>query len=84
MSEHQIYEKDGTLMGSKWKNRIVGHAEVDPKTLVPNPDNWRLHPKGQKDAMEGALDEIGWVQEITVNQNTGLVVDGHQIGRAHV
>jgi DNA modification methylase len=61
----------------KWKNRIVGHAEVDPKTLVPNPENWRLHPKGQQEAMEGALDEIGWVQEITVNQNTGLVVDGH-------
>lgn len=61
----------------KWKNRIVGHAEVDPKTLVPNPDNWRLHPKNQQDAMQGALDDIGWVQEITINQNTGVVVDGH-------
>lgn len=62
---------------TKWKNRIIGHAEVDPKTLVPNPGNWRIHPKGQKDAMQGALDDIGWVQEITINQNTGRVVDGH-------
>ena len=62
---------------SEWKNRIVGHAEVDPKTLVPNPDNWRLHPKNQQEAMQGALDDIGWVQEITINQNTGVVVDGH-------
>ncbi len=62
---------------TKWRNRIVGHAEVDPKTLVPNPKNWRLHPKNQQDAMEGALDEIGWLQEITVNKNTGRVVDGH-------
>jgi DNA modification methylase len=61
----------------KWRNRIVGHSEVDPKTLVPNPLNWRLHPKGQKDAMQGALDDIGWVQEITINKNTGRVVDGH-------
>jgi len=65
------------LTEPKWKNRIVGHTEVDPKTLVPNPENWRLHPKAQKEAMEGVLDDIGWVQEITVNQNTGLVVDGH-------
>lgn len=62
---------------TKWKNRIVGHAEVDPKTLVPNPDNWRLHPKNQQEAMQGALDDIGWVQEITINKNTGVVVDGH-------
>lgn len=62
---------------TEWKNRIVGHADVDPKTLVPNPDNWRLHPKNQQESMEGALDDIGWVAGITVNQNTGLVVDGH-------
>lgn len=55
----------------------MGHAEVDPKTLVPNPKNWRLHPKGQQEAVEGALDDIGWVQEVTINKNTGLVVDGH-------
>jgi DNA modification methylase len=62
---------------TEWKNRIVGHADMDPKMLVPNPDNWRLHPKGQQEAMEGALDDIGWVAGITVNKNTGLVVDGH-------
>lgn len=65
------------MSDTKWKNRIIGHAEVDPKTLVPNPENWRLHPKNQQEAMEGALDDIGWVQEITINQRTGLVVDGH-------
>jgi DNA modification methylase len=61
----------------KWKNRIVGHTEVDPKTLVPNPENWRVHPKNQQESMQGALDDIGWVAGITINQNTGLVVDGH-------
>jgi len=62
---------------AEWKNRIVGHADVDPKTLVPNPENWRLHPKNQQESMEGVLDDIGWVAGITVNKNTGLVVDGH-------
>lgn len=65
------------MENKEWKNRIVGHAEFDPKNLVPNPENWRLHPKNQQEAMEGALDDIGWVSTITVNQNTGLVVDGH-------
>ena len=50
---------------------------MDPKMLVPNPENWRLHPKGQQEAMGGVLDDIGWVAGITVNKNTGLVVDGH-------
>ena len=29
-----------------WQNRIVGHADVRPATLVPNPRNWRTHPGG--------------------------------------
>ena len=62
---------------TKWKNRIIGYTTVDPKTLVPNPRNWRVHPKQQKDAMEGALDDIGWIADITVNKNTGRVIDGH-------
>lgn len=60
-----------------WRNRIVGTAEVAPDQLLANPKNWRLHPDHQKQALEGVLDEVGWVQQIIVNHNNQTVVDGH-------
>jgi hypothetical protein len=62
---------------SDWKNRIVAMEQRDPKTLVPNPENWRLHPKQQRRAMEGALDELGWVAPVVLNQRSGRLIDGH-------
>lgn len=62
---------------SGWRNRIVGHAEVAPGDLVPNPQNWRLHPKFQSEVMAELLGEVGWVQDIIVNQRSGHLVDGH-------
>jgi hypothetical protein len=60
-----------------WRNRIVGHADVAPAELVPNPRNWRSHPQEQQRALAGALGEVGWVAEVLVNRTTGHVVDGH-------
>jgi DNA methylase len=62
---------------SPWRNRIVGHADVEPRTLVPNPQNWRLHPESQRRALRAVLDSIGWVGHVTVNRATGHLVDGH-------
>ncbi len=60
-----------------WKSRIIGHEEVSPTELLANPRNWRIHPQLQQEALEGVLDEVGWVDEIIVNQHTGFVVNGH-------
>jgi len=60
-----------------WKNRIVGHEEVDPLQLLANPRNWRIHPQSQQEALAGVLDEVGWVDEVIVNKQTGFVLDGH-------
>lgn len=60
-----------------WRSRIVGHAEVPPTELTANPRNWRKHPKAQQDALADVLDRVGWVQDVIVNQRTGLLVDGH-------
>lgn len=60
-----------------WRNRIVGHGEEAPDQLLANALNWRIHPKAQQEALSGVLDEVGWVQDIIVNQRTGNVVDGH-------
>lgn len=61
----------------EWRNRIVSHGQEDPEKLLANPKNWRLHPKYQQEVLAGSLDEIGWVDEITVNRLTGFVTDGH-------
>ena len=60
-----------------WRSRITGSGEEAPGQLLANPANWRLHPKAQQDALAGALDQVGWVQQVMVNRRTGFVVDGH-------
>jgi hypothetical protein len=60
-----------------WRNRITGSGQEAPDQLLANPANWRIHPKAQQDALAGALDQVGWVQQVLVNRRTGFVVDGH-------
>jgi DNA modification methylase len=61
----------------EWKNRIVGHGKVSPDKLLAHPDNWRVHPKHQQDALKGVIEDIGFIRSVTVNRLTGRVVDGH-------
>lgn len=60
-----------------WQNRIVGYDVADPEQLLANPKNWRIHPKVQQDALEGVLEDVGWVDDIIVNVQTDTVLDGH-------
>jgi hypothetical protein len=60
-----------------WRNRIVDSGLEAPERLAHNPLNWRTHPPHQKTALAGALDTVGWVQNVIVNRQTGYVVDGH-------
>ena len=69
-----------------WKQRITGQGTEDPQKLLLNPDNWRRHPEAQKAAMEGVLDDLGWIQQVIVNQRTGRLIDGHlrvELARKH-
>ncbi len=60
-----------------WHSRIVDTGTADPADLLANPDNWRIHPRYQREAVRDMLAEVGWVEEIIVNRTTGHVVDGH-------
>ena len=60
-----------------YENKIIGTGTENPEQLLANPYNWRIHPKTQQDALESLLDDVGWVQNVIVNQRTGHVVDGH-------
>ncbi len=60
-----------------WKSRITREADVDPATLTAHPSNWRTHPQSQLDALDEALDTIGWIQRVIVSERSGRVIDGH-------
>lgn len=62
-----------------WPNRIVDTGAADPQQLAKgmNPLNWRGHPEAQREALEEALDSIGFIQRVLVNRTTGRVIDGH-------
>lgn len=62
---------------SAWRNRITGHGEEQLDAILFNPANWRVHPRAQQEALEGVLSQVGWVQDVIVNKQTGNLVDGH-------
>lgn len=66
-----------TKTQQQWRNRIVGHGEMPASEFLANPLNWRIHPQFQQEALGGALGDVGWIDEVTVNRRTGRIVDGH-------
>lgn len=86
-----------TRKANIWKNKIVGYGEVDLEQVLANPDNWRIHPKFQQEALAGVLNDVGIVQNIIINKRTDpswppgergveTLVDGHlrvQLGLRH-
>lgn len=70
-----------------WGKRIVGHADVPARDFLANEANFRIHPKGQQDALAGLLNEVGFVQSVIVNKRTApawgrnrgveTLIDGH-------
>jgi hypothetical protein len=58
---------------------------LSPAELAENPANWRRHPEGQRAALEGILDEVGWAGACLYNERTRRLVDGHlrrKVGKA--
>ena len=62
-----------------FRDRIKELRRVRAGDLLPNPRNWRTHPKRQRDALEGILREIGYADALLARETpAGLqLVDGH-------
>jgi ParB-like chromosome segregation protein Spo0J len=60
-----------------WRNRIVRSGDAALDEIVANPANWRTHPKHQADALSGVLSDVGYVQQVVINERSGRLVDGH-------
>ena len=61
------------------RDRVVEIRRVPARSLIPNPKNWRTHPRSQKEALQGLLSEIGYADALLARETPeGLVlIDGH-------
>src|ERR1700722_14289279 len=64
----------------KIKDRITDLRRVKASDLVPNPRNWRVHPKEQTAALKGLLQEIGYAGAPLARELPDgklMLIDGH-------
>ena len=64
----------------KIRDRIKELRRVKADRLRPHPNNWRVHPKGQQDALRGLLAEIGYADALLARElpdGTLELIDGH-------
>ncbi len=61
-----------------FRDRIVELRRVAARELIPNPRNWRRHPKRQQAALRGLLEEVGYADALLARETpTGLMlIDG--------
>ncbi len=62
------------------RDRIKDFTRVRARDLIPNPKNWRRHPKSQIAALRGLLVEIGYAAALLVRQLPNgryMIIDGH-------
>jgi DNA modification methylase len=62
------------------RDRIKELRRVRASELVPNPKNWRRHPKEQAAALKGLLSEIGYADALLARElDDGrlMLIDGH-------
>lgn len=77
MDDNMTKRKASAKGGAGWRNRIVGHAKVDPAKLLENPFNWKIHDAMQTEALAGTIRELGYLRSVTVNRKSGRIIDGH-------
>jgi hypothetical protein len=73
----KIDKLDTAEIAGPLRNRIVASGEENPEKLLANPKNWRTHSADQESAVEGLLEEVGWVSNVIVNRKSGRLIDGH-------
>lgn len=62
------------------RDRIVELVRVPARELRPHPKNWRMHPAGQREALRGLLEEIGYADALLarrLSDGSLELIDGH-------
>ena len=83
-------EQQSTVQGSldqpnekpplQFRDRIKDFRRVRAEDLIPNPRNWRIHPKSQADALRGLLAELGFADALLTRELPDgrlMLIDGH-------
>lgn len=63
----------------KLRDRVIELRRVPAGELIPNPKNWRTHPKAQQDALRGVLAEVGIAGAVLARETPAglMLIDGH-------
>jgi DNA modification methylase len=63
----------------KIRDRVKSLVRVRAGDLLPNPKNWRRHPKVQADALRGILAEVGFADALLARETPAglMLIDGH-------
>ena len=62
------------------RDRIQELRRVKASLLRPHPQNWRMHPRAQQDALRGVLAEIGYADALLARplpDGSLELIDGH-------
>jgi DNA modification methylase len=62
------------------RDRVIELRRVPSSDLLPNPKNWRTHPKAQKNALRGLIDEVGFAGAALARKGPDgelILIDGH-------
>ncbi len=62
------------------RDRITGLSKLPASQVLPNPKNWRQHPKKQREAMKSVLVDIGFAGAMLTYRNDDdqlVAIDGH-------
>jgi len=62
------------------RDRVRELRRVRAGDLIPNPKNWRRHPKAQREALRGLLREVGYADALVARELPDgrlLLIDGH-------
>jgi len=74
---HSSPSNDGKV---QIRDRIKDFRRVKASELLPNPRNWRRHPKAQAAALKALLNEIGIADALIARElpdGTLMIIDGH-------
>ncbi len=58
------------------RSRIIGYGTLPVDEALIHPDQFRIHPRAQQEALATVLDKVGWVQNVIVSRRTGYILDG--------
>ncbi|MSR59523.1 MAG: hypothetical protein EXS05_18085 [Planctomycetaceae bacterium] len=62
------------------RDRIRELRRIPAAELLPNPRNWRTHPRRQREALEALLAEIGYADALLAREMPDgrlMLIDGH-------